>query len=1091
VKIKKRFEPMNIGFYAYFKEYFKNLNSCRALAALLLFCILWNNGIAASIKQELPARAITLKLTAVSIPDGLIVLEKKADCSINYNKSIFNDNYKISLDVKDQELELVLKKMLAGTRVAYKFADQQTILLYKLPDPVKPGKITGKVLDEKGETLPGANIRVLETGGGTQSGVDGSYILNLPPGTYTLEISYMSYQTQRITGVLVVQDKSTPLEISLKPDSKGLKEVLITASYKRASVEGLLARQKNASEISNGISSEQIAKTPDKNIGESLKRISGVSTVDNKFVLIRGIGERYNSAMLDGTVLPSTEAQSRNFSFDLIPSNLVDNVVVSKTVTPDMNASFGGGLIQINTKDIPNENFMSFTAGTSYNDQATGKDFLSHKRGSYDYLGFDDGRRKFPEGLQHTQRDVAPNSGLPDEQYWKKVTDQSLKFKNDNFTLYKYKAAPSQNYQFSIGRLLALDTANNNKFGFTGSLSYRNTQTNNIIDRQTRGNWVDDDGNTGHTYGFNTTWGALFNAGLQLGKNRFSLRNTYTHVYDNALTRIIGISSDGTSLADPKVPNTIEEADDPIFTDLLQNKINGQHQLGRLKLDWDIARTSITRREKDLSITNSFAQQVGDDYLYFTGIGSSLEPRYFPTSRQDYKNKETNYSWDVSATMPFTLAGMHSSVKTGYFGIQKKASFDWQIAAFAEDRTIPKDEALFYLPIAEMQKPENIGKNGFVYAINPGLLDAYEGKSHNHAGFIMLDNRLTEKLRLVYGVRAEYYKYTEIRNGNNEKTSVYSIKPHRTWQWLPSANLTYSPVSSVNIRAAYSSSVVRPELMDNSQFWRYRPDLGGQYGNQGLYTTKIDSWDFKTEWFPGLGEVISIGGFYKKFDKPAELNVDITSGNYQYYLKSADYAKVYGLELEVRKNFGLIVDDKILKNLTIYGNLTLQKSDVKGTYLVANPVAGQPPVEAISKQKRPMYGQSPYLFNMGLQYNGEHLGFNVMYNKSGYKTYIVSADPTQIEFEKARAQMDAQISYRFLKKRLEVKFNGGNLLNGISLFYRSSSYEPNPGFIPGSGDLSNAFSLKPGRSNNYAEGDLVMFSQKFGRTFSTALTYNF
>lgn len=128
--------------------------------------------------------------------------------------------------------------------------------------------------------------------------------------------------------------------------------------------------------MTNGISAEQIGRTPDKNIGESLKRISGVSTMDNKFVVVRGISDRYNAAVLDGTALPSTEAQGRNFSFDMIPSSLVDNVVVSKTVTPDMNTSFGGGLIQINTRDMPAENFMSFSIGTSYNDQSTGKPFL-------------------------------------------------------------------------------------------------------------------------------------------------------------------------------------------------------------------------------------------------------------------------------------------------------------------------------------------------------------------------------------------------------------------------------------------------------------------------------------------------------------------------------------------------------------------------------------------------------------------------------------------------------------------------------------------------------------------------------------------
>lgn len=1080
---------MKIGFYFDILKYF-SLERFREVAALcLLPLILFPPLSAYAGINQVSDKKVSIKLTSVTFPEAIIKLQDKAGCVINYDKTIFSSSQKVSLDLKNVYLQDALKKLLANTRVGFRHADENTIILYKLPDPIKPGKISGKIVDEKGESLPGASIKVVETGSGTQTGADGSYTLNIDPGTYTIEVSYISFQTQRITEVVVKEGKNTPLEISLKPDTKGLKEVVVTADYKKASTAGLLAKQKNASEISNGISAEQIARTPDKNVGESLKRISGVSSMDNKFILVRGIGERYNSAMLDGVVLPSTEAQSRNFSFDLIPSNMVDNVIVSKTVTPDMNASFGGGLIQINTKDIPNENFTSFTVGASYNDQTTGKDFLSHKRGKYDYFGFDDGRRDFPKDLVRTPRD-GDNAELTDEQYWKKVTDQSLRFKNDNFTVYKYKAIPSQNYQFTIGRLISLDTGNNNKLGFTGSLSYRNTQNINNINRQNRGSWDPSLENTGNTYGFSTTWGGLLNAGWQLGNNnRFSLRNTYTHVYDNALTRIVGYDQNGVE-ANP--PNRIEESDDPIFTDLLQNKLSGQHQFGKVKIDWDAARTSINRKEKDLSVVNSYSHLVSGEYEYFASVGNSTNASFFPTSRQNYANKEINYSWDVSATIPFNVAGIRSNVKTGYFGNQKKAKFDWLIAAFTDDPSTPNDERLQFLSIAEMQKPENIGENGFFYTINPLFSDTYEGESKNHAGFIMLDNRLADKLRLVWGIRGEYYKYKEINNGTNTSFQVYSLKPDPRWQWLPSANLTYSPLSTLNLRAAYSSSIVRPELMDNSQFWRYRADLGGQYGNQGLYSTKIDSWDFKSEWFPGLGEIISVGGFYKKFDKPAELNFDISSGNPQYYLKSADYAKVYGLEFELRKNFGLLFDNSVLKGLTVYGNLTLQKSEVRSTFLTKNPEEGQPDLILTSKIKRYMYGQSPYLINAGLQYTGEHLSLNLMYNKSGYKTYIVGNNPMQIEYEKPREQIDAQVSYRFMKKKLEVKINAGNLLNAPSSFYRNTaSYENNPDFDPASSDISNAFRLKPGFSNKYDNGDMVTFSQKFGRTFSTSLTYTF
>lgn len=1082
---------MKIGFYDYIKEYFINLDYRPMVALMVLFTFLFNQGMASSFAQTPKESSLSIKIVEMSIPNALSLLEEKAGFSINYNKSIFSQNGKVSLEVKNMALELILKKILSGTRVAYRFADANTILLYKLPDPVKPGRISGKIFDEKGETLPGASIKIIETGRATQTASDGSYSINVEPGTYTVEISYISYATQRISDVTVKADKATPLDISLKPDAKGLKDVVITATYKKASVEGLLARQKNASEISNGISAEQISRTPDKNIGESLKRISGVSSVDNKLVLVRGIGERYNTAQLDGITLPSTEAQTRNFSFDLIPSSLVDNVVVSKTVTPDMNSSFGGGLIQINTKDIPTENFMSFTAGTAYNDQSTGKDFLSHKRGKYDYFGFDDGRRKFPTDLQHTEPTVMPNNNLTSEQYAQKLMAQSQKFTNDNFTMYKYKTAPSQNYQFTMGRLIGIDSTNNKKLGYTASLNYRNNQNINIVEQQTRSEWNANTPNTGAKYMFNTTLAAMLNVGLQLDKNRFSFRNTYTHIYNNDLLRTVGYDANEgfTFYTNGLKPNAIIETDDPTYTDLLQNKLNGQHQVGKVKLEWNLSRTSIDRKEKDMGITTQNLQKVGNDYEYFYQASGQREGNIKPTSRHNYSNNEHHFSWAGDASMPFKTGPLNNTLKTGYFGIQKQGSLNWEIVSLIQNATIA--DSLRNIPIGQMIDPAKIGNNGYNYFISPYYLNGYKGKSITNAAYVMLDNRLAEKLRLVWGVRAEYYKYTEQRNDLNIKgTSLFSLPPENKWRWLPSANLTYSPTKQINLRAAFSNAVIRPELMDNSKFFRYDPMFDGLFGNEGLASTQIKNYDFKAEWFPGLGEIISASAFYKKFDKPVEITYSLSNGIGFYYIKNSDEAKVYGLEFELRKNLGFISSYALLSRLTLYGNLTLQTADVVGTYKTKGPDGND--IMVSSKAKRNMYGQAPYLLNAGLQYLDEHFGFNMSYNKSGRKTTLVSPELNNIEYENPRAQIDAQVSYKFYKNKFEVKVNAGNLLNKASVIFKNTaSYEANPDHIAGNSDYSTRFRLKPGFTNNLDDGDQIMFSQKFGRTYSTSITYNF
>jgi outer membrane receptor for ferrienterochelin and colicin len=950
-----------------------------------------------------------------------------------------------------------------------------------------PGKVTGRIMDdENGKPVIGATIRITDKGAVTD--VDGAYTIVLPPGKYEAMISSIGYGTKAITDINVKDNAPFILNASLKRSKGQLQSVVVTANARKESVNALLLQQKKAAEITNGISAEEISRTPDKNIGESLKRISGVSTNENKYVVVRGIGERYNTAMLDGITLPSTEAQSRNFSFDLIPSNLVDNVVVSKTVTPDMNASFGGGLIQINTKDIPLANFTSISVGTSYNDQTTGKDFYSRSRGKYDYLGFDDGHRgQFPANLRPTEEIYYEAHKLPFD-----IFEQSRKFKNnDNFTTYRYKAMPSQNYQFTIGRAIQLDTTGHNKLGYTGSLSYRNTQTTTEHQDLRRGSWLSTDSsvnNYGATYSFVTTIGALLNIGWQTGNNRFSFRNTYTRMFDNALVRTFGYDRDQ-GRGPKENPPILRETDDPTFLDLLQNKLSGQHLAGKVKIEWNLARTAIHRNEKDVIFTAAGPEKVGDTYIYTYGPGSSTEPKEIPMSRSYFRNNETHYNWAISAAIPLRVGSIFSTLKTGYAGNLKKSRFRWEIAPLTATGKFA--DSLHYLPVGEWGNHMN-DSSGFLYAFTPYGLDYYEGKSESHAGFVMFDQQLLKNLRLVWGGRAEYYVYTEINNPTNTKLSFFVPGKDPKWQLMPSANLTWSMTQQINLRASWSNTAVRPELMDNSRFNRYSPYYDGQLMTSGIVSTRITSYDFKAEWYPGAGEVISAGVFHKYFENPVELVINANSGNPAYVLQNSQWAKVYGLEFEARKNLGFIAPAAWLQNITLFGNLTLQKSTVQSEYSMQDP-ATQKKITYVYNAKRELYGQVPFLLNAGMTYTGKHVGFNIAYNKAGYKTNLVSDDPSLMEREMPREQLDAQISYRMFGNKLEMKFNMGNLLNGPFQYYKNLHSRQKADFVAPNHpfEWNDRYEYTPGYSEKYEPGDTRTFTRLLGRTYSLSLSYNF
>lgn len=950
-----------------------------------------------------------------------------------------------------------------------------------------PGKVTGKILDdENGKPIIGATIRISDKGAITD--VDGVFTIVIPAGKYQAMISSIGYGAKAVTDIDIRDNQTIELNASLKRSKGQLQSVVVTANARKESVNTLLLQQKKAVEITNGISAEEISRTPDKNIGESLKRISGVSTNENKYVVVRGIGERYNAAMLDGIALPSTEAQSRNFSFDLIPSNLVDNVVVSKTVTPDMNVSFGGGLIQINTKDIPVSDFTAVSVGVSYNDQATGKDFYSRIRGKYDYLAFDDGHRgHYPSNLRLTQDIYYPEGKVPFDIY-----EQSRQFKNNgNFATYRYRAMPSQNYQLTIGRSLRLDSSGRNKLGYTGSLSYRNTQTTSTHDNLRRGSWFATDSsvnNAGATYSFVTTIGALLNIGWQTGNNRFSFRNTYTRMFDNALVRTFGYDKDQGRLH-PDDPPKLQETDDPTFLDLLQNKLSGQHLAGKVKIEWNLARTAIHRDEKDVIFASARPEKVGNSYVYTYDAGSGTEPKDLPMSRSYFRNNETHYNWAASIAVPFRVGTQYGTFKTGYAGNLKKSRFRWETAVFAATGNFA--DSLHYLPVGDWGN-HITDSTGFFYAISPFGLDYYEGKSESHAGFVMFDQQLLKNLRLVWGVRAEYYVYTEIRNPSNTKLSFYTPKEDPKWQWMPSVNLTWSVTRQVNLRASWSNTAIRPEMMDNGRFNRYSPYYDGQLMSGGITSTRIASYDFKAEWYPGAGEIISAGVFHKYFENPVEMVINGNSGNPAYVLQNSIWAKVYGLELEGRKNLGFIAPTAWLRNTTLFGNLTLQTSKVQSQYTMHDATANKD-VTMVYNAKRELYGQVPFLLNAGIMYSAKHIGFNIVYNKAGYKTSLVSDNPSLMEREMPREQLDAQVSYRMFSNKLELKFNMGNLLNSPFQYYKNLNWREKADFVAPNHiyEWKDRFEWLPGHSEKYEGGDTRTFTRFLGRTYSLSLSYNF
>nr|WP_226905024.1 TonB-dependent receptor [Pedobacter schmidteae] len=1102
-------------------------------------------------------KPISLRLENVALAQTLSELESKANVQILMVGNL-QTSTKFSINAQRLALGKVLNQLLKPANLTYKVINN-AIVIANAPVLQQSGRISGKVVDNSGDPLPGASIKILQLNKTMQSNVDGTYnFTGIAPGTYTLAASYVSFQTKHITDVVVKEGQLTNLHIVLTATTGKLDQVVITATAKKENANALYTRQKNEAGISNGISREQIAALPDKNIGETLKRISGVSTSDNRRVVVRGIAERYNLAMMDGATLPSTDVQVRDFEFDIIPSNLVDNVIVSKTATPDMSFGFGGGLVQINTMAVPNENFITFSTGSKYTNGSTGKDFLGYGRGKNDYLGFDDGKRNhFPAGLfSFTTQNYSPTNpyNFTPAPGVEKITPEMITAQNkkigglERLGARTYTAAPGQNYQFSLGRSYQLKDS---RLGFVGSLSYRNEQTIDDIPHYERGgfnmlggnlynpeNRKEIDESNAKQYNFTTSWGALLNFGWNSKNHSITSRNFYSRVFANQFFRLEGWPKDAID------NNTvIKEFDRPKFIDLLQNRVNGGHSFGRFRFEWSVARNKVTNLELDAVDAEQNARKTINGTVYNYIPGGTTNPGVGTVNRSKYEYQETNHMGDAALSYKMNIGEQAQVLKTGYQYMAKKGNYEWNVLPIGVANTSAHN--VMFEPIQNWNTDFTDPLRDVYYfpaAINN---NNYIGKNNNQAWYAMMDNRFTNWLRLVWGIRGEYYKYEKVKDaaadvaaltdmnnldkkrfvdpetGNLVHQTIDATAEEKKWQYLPSANLTITPFENFNIRASYGKSAIRPALIENSSFARYNYIYDRIQRNTGLISTLITHYDFRLEWYPAPGEVISAGYFKKHFKNPVEMYLDVTntSGAVDLLTANSDYANVNGWEFDMRKSLGFVAPGwKFMDDIYLSGNLTLQKSEVQASAFRYETMGVGTDIDGVSyayrkksllREKRPLYGQIPVLYNIGLQYAGERLGANIAFNHTGYKVLTVGMQPQYSEMERPRNQLDAQLSYRFLKnKKLQTRFNMSNLLNSPYRFFinNQNTYKIKPGAdFMNMKEWSDVFEWKYGFSDKYEEGyyelhpdgkkearfgDTDTFIRKIGASFSLTLSYS-
>jgi TonB-dependent receptor len=924
-------------------------------------------------------------------------------------------------------------------KITYQFLLQLALIITATTTVLaQTGKISGKITDKKtNETLIGASVSLQGSTKGAATNVNGQFIIsNLAPGTYTLVVKYIGYQTKSISDIAVTDSKVADVNIVLEEaTTQALKEVVIKASYKQESATALYAQQKNNAAITDGISSETIKRSPDRSTSDVLKRVSGATIQDNRFVIIRGLSDRYNTALLDNSPLPSTEANRKAFSFDIVPSALIDNLIISKTATPNLPGDFAGGAVQIVTRDIPDANFTNISIGYTYNTQSTFKDFKSGYRNPSDYFGFDDGSRQLPTNFPSSAKVLS--SGLTAEQ-----NISAVKSLNRNYNILNWNAMPAQNYQVSLGRVKDIGK-NGNRLGALLAITYRNGQQTSLDAR--RDFYVYDFHDD--LYKFSTNLGAVANFGYNFGKNKITFKNIYNRTFDDQFTYRTGTNTGNSS-------DVRFYAFDLTEKSLLKSTLEGEHRLGSRNstIRWTAGYSNILNDQPDqrkIGYGRNLSDVANNPETPYNANVTSLgkeNTRLFSYLNEDIYSGEVNYS------LPVTLFKQSATFKTGLSTQYRKRNFDIRYIGLNLDETASDFNDIRQRPLSKLFASDLVNAGKYKLRELASTTDKYDANSMINAGYAMLDNKFGEKFRLVWGVRVEKFNLDlESKDPSQPKVNLDNL------DILPSANFTYSVTPKANLRLSYYRTLARPEFRELATFAYYDYEqLNTISGNPKLVRSNLNNADIRYEFYPTAGQIFSVSAFYKNFKNAIEPYIDgkLSTPDVSYF--NAKNANVYGIELEARKTLEFINSNAAFKNTTFYTNLSLIKSKVTDDLVVGD--------------SRPLSGQSPYVINAGLMHSefNNKLTVNFLFNRIGDRIYRVRDDNFPSVLEAPRNVFDMQIGYKAFKNKGEFKLNAGDILNNRYLFYMD--YDGN---------------------KKYSDGDRIYSQIKPGSNITLSFNYSF
>jgi hypothetical protein len=902
------------------------------------------------------------------------------------------------------------------------------------------GKVQGKIVaTDTGDPIGFADVSLVpddttmkRIGGLTNA--DGTFLLEAAAGRYTLQVRALSYARKRIEGIVIVAGQLLPFSTALAPEAIPQEEIVVEAKARLNTETSMLQARKKAAAVGDAVSAEQVRRSPDKDAAEVLRRVTGLSVSDGKYVFVRGLGERYSSTEVDGVRIASPEMNKRVVPLDLLPANLLENIVVQKTYTADRPGEFGGGDVQVHTKDFPGRRTWSLSVSQSKLEGVSFEDRLTYKSSNADLFGFGAGSRGIPADVANL-----PVPSFKPANY-RALANLASSF-SDVWSTRRERTIPNGSYSATYGdefKLFGHPLGLIESWSFARGFDHEHesqrsfaTEFDTLYDYKVQ-RWTESanlGGITGLSYRLSPSH-TVHVRGLYTNSADDEVR-TYEGPDHNRIESTTGLPLEHRSTRFTYVQRNV-----------LSGTIEGQHDFKKLfgaNLDWKFSRSKARRQQPD-------RRELTYDKRYYYD-GDTAHWVLGSTGRREFGDlKDNGWGTTIVGSLPYHLGRLGNGKGTFGYDRQTKerGNFYRRFNIYPNanvDREAPPDS--IFSPTGFDGSPDT-GWLEDVTANDPLIgLDNYRAHQFVEAGYLTLDVPLGKSARGNFGMRRE--------RGTMDVQSFALFQPGKILargrfanvDWLPSANLTWSATNLVNVRFGASRTVSRPDLneMSPSPVLEY---VGGMLhkGNPDLKRATIENYDLRVEGFPTMSEVFAAGVFFKKMDQPVEQVIHNATPQIL-APENSDHGRNLGLELEVRSSLGRLAHR--LDRFAVNANASWISSKVNLKQVTTK----------VGQGSHPLQGQAAYLVNAALSWSTSNgrADLSVLLGATGRRLTALGAttvtNPIPDIYESPSTSLDATMNLTPLRN-LRMKFAGKNLLdpnirqmqgrNEVSSFHRGRGY---------------------------------------------------